>query len=91
MSSILGDPATHAYTVTPSDSANLPQNATALLLSNFGAGAASIVITAAGGEKSTIALGTPGIAALPYLLPIQTVKVWATGTSGVGTITALFQ
>lgn len=88
MAEIIDEPA-HATIVTPSDISNLAKPAAKLVLSNFGAGAAAIKVTTTGGDTLTIALGTPGVAALPFVLPLQVLQVWATGTAAVGTITAL--
>lgn len=89
MSASLNDPAPHATAITPNDSASLSKTAARLLLANFGAGAAAIRVTTAGGEDVTIALGTPGVAGLLMMLPIQVTKVWATGTANITTILAL--
>jgi hypothetical protein len=87
MSSALRDPFPHAATVTAS-ATPLTVAANALLLCNFAAGAASITVTTAGGETLTIALGTPTVANIPIVLPIQVTAV--TAISNIGTVVALW-
>ena len=90
MSSNLGDPAPHAksYTSFGSPVTLSPPATGGLLLSNFAAGAASITVVMAGGETTTIALGTPTVASAPVYLPIQVQAINA--ATSVGTVTALW-
>jgi hypothetical protein len=88
MSAVFSDPFPHAAVVTPSNSANLPVNAVALLLIGVAA-SATLALTTVSGEQVSLNFGASAYT-VPILLPIQVQKVFSTGTANISTIVALW-